>query len=268
MNRKLQVIFVSMGLLVILAGCKESPVSHENSTLVATIIDYSYQIINTYPHDISAFTEGFVFHNGYFYEGTGLNGKSSLRKVEIETGIVLQQIDLQTKYFGEGITVFNDKIFQLTWLSKIGFIYQLSNFDSLAKFSYNSEGWGLTNDDSSLIMSDGSATLHYLDPLTLEQTKMIEVRATDNPVYNVNELEYIEGRIFANIWLTDWIVIIDPTNGRITGRIDMSGLLDPVDRLPNTDVLNGIAYDPDQKRLFVTGKRWPKVFEIELVPKP
>jgi glutamine cyclotransferase len=266
MKKSLQRMCVCLGLIVITAGCKENPATPEDFTPPATIIDYSFLVLNTYPHDRSAFTEGFVYRGGFIYEGTGLYGQSVLRKVSLETGDVLQQVDLNPGYFGEGIAIFDEKIYQLTWLSKKGFIYQVSNFDSVGQFTYQHEGWGMTSNDSCLIMSNGSATLHFLDPLTLEQTHMIEVRNGNNPVYNLNELEYIEGKIFANVWLTDWIMIIDPLNGQISGRINLSGLLDPVDHLPGTDVLNGIAYDPDQKRLFVTGKRWPKVFEIILIP--
>ena len=206
-----------------------------------------------------------MYENGVFYEGTGLWGQSSLRKVEIETGSVLQQHRLDAQYFGEGITVFGERIYQLTWKSQTGFIYDKSTFQLLDQFEYPTEGWGLTHDGQQLIMSDGTSTLHFLDPVTLEETGQVTVRANGAPVVRLNELEYIAGEVFANIWQTDRVARIDPQSGNVTGWIDLAGLLEPEDLDPPVDVLNGIAYDPDAGRLFVTGKLWPKVFEIELV---
>jgi glutamine cyclotransferase len=223
--------------------------------------------VNSYPHDNTAFTQGLVYRSGYLYEGTGLYGKSSLRKVDLETGKVLQERKLESRYFGEGITILNDKIYQLSWLEKKGFIYYLSNFDSLGAFSYNYEGWGITHNGSNLIISDGSAIVRFVDPLTLDLKSTIKVTSADKPLENLNELEFVDRKIYANIWLTDWIAIINPHDGEVVGKIDLTGLLPAADRTADTDVLNGIAYDQDQKRLFVTGKNWPKLFEIELVVK-
>jgi glutamine cyclotransferase len=226
----------------------------------------SYQVINTYPHDPGAFTQGLVYEDGVLYEGTGLNGHSSLRKVALETGTVLQSHELAQEYFGEGIAIFGDKIFQLTWQSHVGFIYDKASFEQVGQFEYPTEGWGLTQDGSRLIMSDGTAMLHFLDPQTLQETGTVEVTDQGNPVKQLNELEYIDGQIYANIWQTDMIARIAPQSGQVLGWINLEGLLSPAERQPPTDVLNGIAYDAAGDRLFVTGKRWPKLFEIKLVP--
>ncbi|HEX5690201.1 MAG TPA: glutaminyl-peptide cyclotransferase, partial [Roseiflexaceae bacterium] len=235
-------------------------------TAMPTPIAESYQVINTYPHDPQAFTQGLVYEDGVLYEGTGLNGQSTLRKVELETGAVLQQHDLASEYFGEGITIVGDKIFQLTWRSNIGFIYDKATFEQIGQFSYSTEGWGLTHDDTRLIMSDGTATLHFLDPQTQQETGSVQVTDQGNPVTQLNELEYINGEVYANIWQTDWIARIDLQTGTVAGWISLAGLLSPEERKPPTDVLNGIAYDAAGDRLFVTGKRWPKLFEIKLLP--
>jgi len=267
MIRILPLIFIITSVVIIFTGCSKDPTGPDDPLSNGGFKEYTYIKLNAFPHDSNAFTQGLVFHEGYFYEGTGLYGSSSLRKIEVESGTILQQVDLSTNYFGEGITIYENHIYQLTWLEKKGFIYHLEDFDSLGHFSYNHEGWGLTHNGSELIISDGTATIRFVDPKTLKLVRSIEVISGEKPLRNLNELEYIDGRIYANIWLTDWIVIIDPENGRVTGRIDLTGLLDEVDRTFNTDVLNGIAYDMEQNRLFVTGKRWPKVFEIEVVRK-
>jgi glutamine cyclotransferase len=223
-------------------------------------------VVNEYPHDPQAFTQGLVFEDGYLYEGTGLYGFSSLRRVELETGEVLEMVGLPSDYFGEGITIYDgNKIAQLTWREQVGFIYDKVDFGLLDRFTYATEGWGLTYDGSRLIMSDGTSTLHYLDPATLEEINTVEVIDAGGPVARLNELEYIKGEIYANVWSTDRIAIIDPTTGRVTAWIDLQGLLSP-EEAEEADVLNGIAYDADADRLFVTGKLWPSVFEIELVP--
>jgi glutamine cyclotransferase len=231
----------------------------------AAVPVFGYHVVNVYPHDTSAFTQGLIYHEGQLYEGTGLNGESSLRRVELATGQVLQRIDLPDAYFGEGIALFDDRIYQLTWQNKVGLIYDRASFTQIGTWSYETEGWGLTHDGRQLIMSDGSATIRFLDPQTLAVQRSIQVRAEGQPLTRLNELEYIDGQIYANIWQTDWIVRIDPQSGAVTAWIDLSGLLPPEERQPNTDVLNGIAYDPTTDRLFVTGKRWPKLYEIELV---
>jgi len=227
---------------------------------------YSYQVIQAYPHDRGAFTQGLVYHDGFLYEGTGIWGESSLRKVELETGRVLKLYKLPAPYFGEGITIWDDKIIQLTWRSKIGFVYDRETFELLGTFSYPTEGWGITHDSEKLIMSDGTFTLYFWDPQTLKEIGRIEVQDRGAPVVNLNELEFIHGLIFANVWQTDKIAVIDPKTGRVGAWLDLSGILRPEERTGHEDVLNGIAYDPQGDRLFVTGKYWPKLFEIELVP--
>jgi glutamine cyclotransferase len=225
---------------------------------------YTYQVINTFPHDPTAFTQGLVFFDGVVYEGTGLNGQSSLRKVNLESGEVIQQHNLEERFFGEGIVVFEERIIQLTWRSQLAFVYARESFELLSRFNYPTEGWGLTHDGKRLIISDGTATLYFRDPETFAETGRLEVRDGTVPVTRLNELEYIEGQIFANVWQTDRIARIAPDSGQVLGWVDLAGLLSPSERR-NADVLNGIAYDPEQGRIFVTGKWWPHLFEIELV---
>lgn len=227
---------------------------------------YGYQVIRSYPHDRGAFTQGLIVRNGFFYEGTGTNGQSGLRKVRIETGEVLQVKPLEEQYFGEGITELNGSIYQLTWKHGVGFVYDLETFNPTRRFSYKGEGWGLTHDGKRLIMSDGSAQLRFLDPATLQETGRVTVRDNGRPVIQLNELEYIKGEIYANVWTTQRIARLNPSDGRVTGWIDLAGLLTPTERA-NADVLNGIAYDAATDRLFVTGKWWPRIFEIKLVPR-
>lgn len=227
---------------------------------------YGYKIVNTFAHDPNAFTQGLVWDNGYLYEGTGLAGKSTLRKVELETGKVVQSINLPVKYFGEGITIFKDKIIQLTYLSKVGFVYDKNSFELLREFNNPNEGWGITHDGKRLITSDGTPTLHFLDPQTFEKISSVDVYYNNNLLWDINELEFIDGRIYANIWRTDRIAIIEPKTGQVTDLVELKGLLAGQDRTRKADVLNGIAYDPAGHRLFVTGKFWPKLFEIKLVP--
>lgn len=228
-----------------------------------------YRIINTYPHDPKAFTQGLVYHQGFLYEGTGLEGQSSLRKVRLETGQVLQIHRLADQYFGEGIAIWQDKIIQLTWTSQVGFVYDLATFKQVGEFNYATEGWGITHDGEKLIMSDGTNILYFLDPETFEKIGQVEVKYGTYPVNRLNELEYINGEVFANVWMTDWIVRIEPKTGQVVGVIDLSGLHHGSGQeMQGNDVLNGIAYDPEGDRLFVTGKLWPNLYEIELVPKP
>jgi glutamine cyclotransferase len=227
---------------------------------------WTYEIVNTFDHDPNAFTQGLVFEDGVLYEGTGLNGRSELRRVELETGKVLQSHKLPDRFFGEGITIFEDRIIQLTYKSKVGFVYDKTTFEQLEEFEYPTEGWGLTHDGKHLIMSDGTPMLYFLDPRTFERVRKIMVLDQDKAVWWVNELEYIDGEIYANVWPGDRIARIDPETGRIIGWIDCKGLLPTEDRNAETDVFNGIAHDPATGRLFVTGKCWPKLFEIKLVP--
>jgi glutamine cyclotransferase len=227
---------------------------------------YSYSIVNAYPHDPDAFTQGLIFDDGVLYEGTGLYGQSSLRRVELDTGEVLQIRELSDQFFGEGMTIYGDRILQLTWQSHVGFVYDKDSFELLREFSYSTEGWGITHDGTRLIMSDGTSTLHFLDPQTFEEIGQLNVTDSSGPVTMLNELEYVQREIYANIWQTDRIARIAPETGRVVGWIELSGLLTAEDVSEPVDVLNGIAYDADNGRLFVTGKLWPKLFEIELIP--
>jgi glutaminyl-peptide cyclotransferase len=229
---------------------------------------YGYKVVRSYPHDPLAFTQGLTYHDGVLYEGTGLVGRSSIRKVRLETGEVLQIRHLAEPYFGEGIAIWQDSLIQLTWQSEIGFVYDLATFEPRRTFRYTGEGWGLTHDGTRLIMSDGSATgtLRLLDPATFRETGRLTVRDGAIPVKGLNELEFVKGEIYANVWNTDRIARISPRTGQVTGWIDLRGLLDPREAA-GVDVLNGIAYDAAADRLFVTGKLWPRLFEIQLVPR-
>jgi glutamine cyclotransferase len=224
----------------------------------------TYEVVKVYPHDQNAFTQGLVIEKGVLYESTGLYGKSTLRRVELETGNVLQSYALPDEFFGEGITVFGDKIIQLTWQNQKGFVYDKYSFELLQEFSYLTEGWGITNDGSQLIMSDGTATLYFLDPETFEKVGQVEVRDGNASVTNLNELEYINGEVYANILGEEKIAIIDLHTGQVKGWIDLTGIYNQANRDPN-NVLNGIAYDAEGDRLFVTGKLWSQLFEIELI---
>jgi glutamine cyclotransferase len=224
----------------------------------------SYRVVRVYPHDPEAFTQGLVYMDGALYEGTGLNGRSGLRKVRLESGEVLQLQRLAPELFGEGIAVWRDTIFQLTWQSGIGFIYDRSSFQRTGTFTYPGEGWGLTHDGTRLIMSDGTAWLRFLDPATQRETGRIQVMDGHTPVVHLNELEYVKGEVLANVWQTERIARISPATGKVNGWIDLTGLLAPGDA-ERADVLNGIAYDAEKDRLFVTGKLWPKLFEIQIV---
>src|SRR5580700_148963 len=228
---------------------------------------YGYKVIHVYPHDHNAFTQGLEYRGGFLYEGTGLNGRSSLRKVELESGKVLQEIRLNSQYFGEGITVVDQRIIELTWQSHRGFVYDRNTFRPIRNFDYPGEGWGLANDGQQIYMSDGTAQIRTWNPSTFQEVRRISVHDGALPVAELNELEYVHGEIYANVWQTDRIVRIAPADGHVTGWIDLSGLLSDADRAEGADVLNGIAYDSLGDRLFVTGKLWPKLFEIQLVRK-
>jgi glutamine cyclotransferase len=229
--------------------------------------EYTFKVVNVFPHDPAAFTQGLVYHDGFLYEGTGLYGRSSMRKVRLETGEVVQHVDLSTEYFGEGIAIVGNKVIQLTWQSHVGFVYNLSDFKRLRQFSYSGEGWGLSSNGNDIFMSDGSAQIRVLDAATFKEKRRFTVRDGATPIDQLNELEYVEGEIFANIWQTDRIARISPVSGKVVGWIDLTGLLSPVFRRQSDAVLNGIAYDAAHKRLFVTGKLWPSIFEIQLVPR-
>lgn len=224
---------------------------------------YGYRIINTYPHDETAFTQGLVYDRGELYEGTGLYGCSTLRQVDLETGRVLKLIHLPDTLFGEGVTVWQDQLIQLTWQSGIGLIYDRENLTEIGRFGYPTEGWGITTDGRRLIMSDGTETLHILDPETFAEQGRIEVREDGVPVIGLNELEYVDGEIFANVWPNAWIAIISLETGEVLGRIDLQDIL-PEEGDQRRNVLNGVAYDAEKGRLFLTGKLWSKLIEIEL----
>ena len=228
---------------------------------------YGFQVVRSYPHDRTSFTQGLIVRDGAFYEGTGLNGRSALRKVKMETGEVLQHKALDAQYFGEGITEWKGSLLQLTWQSQIGFVYDAKTFERTRTFAYTGEGWGLTHDGTRLILSDGSPKLRFLDPATFKETGSVIVRDVRGPVASLNELEFVKGEIFANVWQSDRIARIDPKGGRVTGWIDLTGLMSAAERGTSDAVLNGIAYDAAADRLFVTGKLWPRVFEIKLVAR-
>jgi glutaminyl-peptide cyclotransferase len=232
----------------------------------ADLPQYTYTVVRTYPHDRDAFTQGLQYVDGVLYEGTGLNGRSTIRKVRLETGEVLQKRDVAEEYFGEGITIWKDELFELTWQSGVAFSYDRATFAPKRRFKYTGEGWGLTHDGQSLIMSDGTEYLRFLDPATFAERKRIRVLAGGSPLKNLNELEYVKGEVFANVWQTDYVARIDPASGAVKSYVDFRGLLTPREA-SSADVLNGIAYDAAGDRLFITGKLWPKLFEVKLAPK-
>jgi glutaminyl-peptide cyclotransferase len=225
---------------------------------------YSYQIVNTFPHDRDAFTQGLVFLDGKLFESTGLIGQSSLREVDLASGRVLREVQVSGNYFAEGLALLGGKAYQLTWQAQKGFVYDAATFRLEREFAYSGEGWGLATDGHWLIMSDGTAQIRFLDPSTFKVARTIQVAMAGKPVSQLNELEYIKGEIFANVWKTDDVVRIDPIGGGVTGVINFSGLLPPADYDAHTDVLNGIAHDDATDRLFITGKCWPKLFEVRL----
>jgi glutamine cyclotransferase len=226
--------------------------------------EYTFAIVRVFPHDTTAYTQGLAYRDGFLYEGTGLTGRSSLRKVRLETGEVIQRVDLGDEFFGEGITLVKDKVLQLTWKSGIGFVYELNDFHLLRRFSYSGEGWGLATNGRELFMSDGTSEIRVLDAETFQEKRRMRVHDGSTPIDQLNELEFVEGQIFANVWHSNRVARISPQTGEVVGWIDLTGLLSPVYRLEPEAVLNGIAYDPIGKRLFVTGKLWPNVFEIRL----
>ncbi|HUA82134.1 MAG TPA: glutaminyl-peptide cyclotransferase [Dyella sp.] len=251
-------------LLALLALCLAAPTFAQS----AGIPIYGYKVIRTYPHDTSAYTEGFFYLNGYFYEGTGTEGGSSIRKVDMQTGKVLQKVEIPPPDYGEGIVAWKNKLVELTWQSQHGFVYDLRSFKRIGQFNYPGEGWALTEDGHRIYMSDGTPTIRVLDPESLKQVDKIDVTAEGRPLVNINELEWVKGLIYANVWLTNNIVQIDPSNGHVVGVINLRGLAPDPQTLtdPSNDVLNGIAYDAKHDRLFVTGKRWPLIYEIKLTP--
>jgi glutamine cyclotransferase len=219
------------------------------------------EVINTYPHDPAAFTQGLAFHDGHLYEGTGRNGESSLRRVELATGAVQQRVMLPAQHFGEGITVFNDRIYQLTWQTHLGVVYDLASFRQVQSFYLSGEGWGITHDGSRLIVSDGTSFLRFLDADTLREVGRVQVTEGGVPLDRLNELEFIDGQVWANVWYTDFIVRIDAGSGEVASKLDLSDLNQ---QRSTDDVLNGIAWDAESRRLFVTGKLWSQLYEIKV----
>jgi glutaminyl-peptide cyclotransferase len=250
-------ILVVGGVLVIILNLGQTPIDSASPTL------YTYLIIKTHPHNSTAFTEGLVFNNGVLYESTGEYGYSSLRQVNLETGVVEQEVLLPNKYFGEGLTVVNDSLVQLTWREKIGFIYDKKTFSLLGNFSYSSEGWGLTFNGSDLIMSDGTSKLTFINPVTFQKVGQVSIHDGNTPVTNINELEFINGDVYANIWMQQKIAIINPQTGTVKGWIDLTGIYQTNNL---DDVLNGIAFDSQTNRLLITGKDWPNLYEITIIP--
>ena len=244
--------------------CESLDSERASGSVLPLAVDTPYDVLGSYPHDSQAFLQGLVWHDGGFYESTGLYGRSSLRRVGFPSGDVLQQVALPDQYFGEGLALVGDRLVQLTWRSKRGFVYERATFALLGDFPYETEGWGLTYDGVSLIMSDGSDVLTFLDPESYQPVRTLPVTLDGHPLPALNELEWIEGEIWANVWQTDLIVRIDPAGGRVTGVLDLTGLLPPDQRTGREDVLNGIAYDAVARRIFVGGKLWPLLFEIRV----
>ncbi|HMM67474.1 MAG TPA: glutaminyl-peptide cyclotransferase [Dokdonella sp.] len=267
-------LFLSIALVLPVWTCMASPASAQvaGAPLVTEAARppavLEYDIVRSYPHDRTAFTQGLIFRDGFLYESTGLNGRSSLRKVVLDSGEVVQRETVPMEYFAEGLTDWKDRLVQITWQSARGLVYDLKSFKQSGSFTYAGEGWGITQDGKRLIMSDGTANLRFLDPDTYAETGKLEVTYQGKPLANLNELEFVRGRIFANVWQSNSIVVIDPQDGRVTAQIDLPNLLSAQDRTGGVDVLNGIAYDARHDRLFVTGKMWPKLFEIRLKPTP
>jgi glutamine cyclotransferase len=259
-------VIASVGLLLgaaAILSCRKQPASLADNLPV-----YGYRVVRQIPHNPSFWTQGLVFDGGFLYEGTGEYGNSGIFKIAPSSGQVLQSRTLESEYFGEGITIFENRLIQLTWKSRIGFVYDKDSFALLKKFSYSTEGWGLTHNGRELILSDGTDTLYFLDPKTYAVTLQLKVTAAGRPVTQLNELEFVNGRILANIWQSDRIAQIDPETGAVVAWIDLTGLFDSTVTDNPVDVLNGIAWNPKTGRLFVTGKLWPTLFEIELVTNP
>lgn len=265
MRRRLS--YAGLVAIVVLAAVSAVPGQSSSPESRKHPQEYTFEVVAQYPHDPTAFTQGFTFYGGSFYEGTGRQGQSSLRRVEPKTGRILRKVALSPEFFGEGIAIVGNEVIQLTWLSHTGFVYDLKDFRELRTFKYPGEGWGLTTDGRDLFMSDGSAEIRVLDGSTFSEKRRIKVRDQGKPIDQLNEVEFVEGEIFANVWHSDRIARISPRTGEVLGWIDLTGLLGPFYQRQAEAVLNGIAYDRETKRLFVTGKLWPKIFEIRVVAK-
>ena len=244
-----------------------TPAGADTTTTDAPTPTDTFQVVNSFPHDREAFTQGLLIQNGVLYESTGLEGRSSLRRDDLATGKVEKKVDVPAAYFAEGLAEWKGKLYQLTWKAHKGFIYDAQTFQKTGTFGYTGEGWGLTHDDTDLILSDGTSKIRFLDPQTFAVKRTITVNDRGAAIDQLNELEYIKGEIWANVWQTDYLIRIDPATGKIKGWVDMTGLLPAADHNPDTDVLNGIAYDAAKDKIYVTGKLWPKIFEIKVVLK-
>ena len=266
LNKKGFMRTIVLFIFSLLLSCKTNHAPKENeSSLDTNIPIYHPKIFQVYPHDQDAFTQGLFYFNGFLYESTGLYGHSSLSKIDLESGLVVQKKELTIEYFAEGIALYDSQIVQLTWQSKKGFVYNLADFNLIKEFSYPTEGWGLTFDGEYLVLSDGSDMLYYLNPVTHQTIKQLHVTVNGQPCDRINELEYINGNIYANIWEKDQIAIIN-AEGKVIGWIDLEGILLATDCTRITGVLNGIAYNAAAERIYITGKNWCKCFAIELVP--
>jgi glutamine cyclotransferase len=272
MKKSLTIILVAVVVIVSLAAStlvyllNNSSGASSPTTNIKPPATYSYRIVATYPHDPNAFTEGLTYSDGYLYESTGLYGQSSLRQVDLTSGQVIQQVNLSNQYFGEGIAIVNNTIIQLTWQSHIGFVYDKNNFALLSNFTYPTEGWGLTYNGTELIMSDGTSNLYFLNPTTFQQTGEVQVHDGNSSITEINELEYVNGTVYANIWHTNNIAKINPSTGQVEAWINLAGLAAQNVSGSSEAVLNGIAYDQQTNRLFVTGKDWANLYQIDLVP--
>lgn len=259
-------LIILAGVVVLLGYLRPNmPTASTSAPSTQAPARYGYTVVNSYPHDPEAFTQGLIFRDGVLFESTGLNGRSSLRKVRLETGEILRRVDVDDQYFAEGLVDWKNTLVQLTWQTNVGFVYDLDTFEPRGRFSYAGEGWGITRDDSRLIMSDGTSTLRFLDPETFAETGRLQVTERGLRVNAINELEMVRGELYANIWQTDEVVVISPATGHVTARIDFSGLRSRLDRSRQIDVFNGIAYDAPGDRLFVTGKLWPLLFEVRIL---
>ncbi|MCE3281443.1 MAG: glutamine cyclotransferase [Chitinophagaceae bacterium] len=251
-------------LLAFLVSCKDDDDDDEIITPpVPAPATLAYNIVKVYPHDTASFTQGLQWHNNFLYEGTGLEGRSTLLKVNLQDGKAVQRVDLDKAFFGEGITILDGKIYQLTWQNKKVFVYNLSNFKKIAEFSWDKEGWGITNNGQHLVISTGGNQLYFVDPANFSVQRTLNVNDNYGPVGDLNELEYVNGKIYANKWGSDYVLVIDPTSGLVESRLDFTGILQKTGmHYDGADVLNGIAYDSTKKVLYVTGKKWPALYEV------
>jgi glutaminyl-peptide cyclotransferase len=265
-RRSVAMLALAVACIAIAAGCHSPAAPAVTVSVPGPASVYGYRVVNVYPHDAEAFTEGLVFVDGALFESTGLNGRSSVREVELETGRVARQQGLDAEYFGEGLAERHGQLVQLTWQSHVAIVYDLADLERIGTFEYSGEGWGLAYDGQQFILSDGTDTLRFLDPETFSEVGRVAVTSDGAPVRDLNELEYVDGEIWANVWHTDRIARISPQSGRVLGWVDLAGLLPAEERSDPEAVLNGIAYDAATGRLLVTGKLWPSVFEIEVVP--